>query len=662
MKKFKIKADFLPSGDQPEAIKQLSNNLIAGEKLQTLMGVTGSGKTYTMANIIEKVQKPTLIISHNKTLAAQLYREFKDFFPDNAVEYFVSYYDYYQPEAYVAARDLYIEKDASINDEIDKMRLAATSALMDRNDVIIVSSVSCIYGLGNPDDYKNLSVVLENGMQLDRDALIKQFINIQYNRDDNVLQRAAFRVRGDTIDLFPAYSNTGIRIEFWGDNIDKICRIDLINNSILEEVDKITIFPAKHFVTTKETLQNVIPRIREELNERIGYLRNEGKELEAKRLQSKTEYDLDMMAEIGYCKGIENYSRYFSNRKQGERPSTLIDFFPQDFLLFIDESHVTVPQIGGMFEGDRARKTSLIEYGFRLPSALDNRPLYFNEFESLINQAVFVTATPRDFERDNSSHIVEQIIRPTGLIDPEIIVKPTEGQIDDLLEQIEVVIEREQRILVTTLTKKMAEDLTRYLSEKGIRVRYLHSEIETLERVEILRDLRSGEFDVLVGINLLREGLDIPEVALVAIMDADKIGFLRSATSLIQTIGRAARNVMGKVIMYADKYSSAMQEAIEETNRRRKIQLEYNEKNNIKPKTIIKKVENILERKKELEIREEQFELEVLKKRFNFFNPDDRKQYLKILEKEMLESAKNLEFEKAAYLRDEIKNFKDKHE
>lgn len=655
MKKFRTSSDFEPAGDQPEAIKKLTESLKQNNKFQTLLGVTGSGKTYTMAKIIENIQKPTLIISHNKTLAAQLYREFKDFFPDNAVKYFVSYYDYYQPEAYVASKDLYIEKDSSINEEIDMMRLDATSALMDREDVIIIATVSCIYGLGNPDDYKELSIKLHTGQNISREELLKKLVGIQYSRDDAAFDRANFRVRGDTVDIFPAYSKTGIRVTFWGDEIEAVQRVDLINNKVTETVEKITIFPAKHFVTTKDILNRTIPQIKSDMETRVKELMDAGKELEARRLRSKTEYDLDMLLEIGYCKGVENYSRYFADRKEGDRPSTLLDFFPSDFLMFIDESHVTIPQIGGMYNGDRARKMSLVEYGFRLPSALDNRPLYFNEFESMINQVVLVTATPRDYEKEKSGdNIVEQIIRPTGLVDPEITVRPTEGQIDDLINEIHEVIKKNQRILVTTLTKKMSEDLTEYLLSRGMKVKYLHSEIETIERVEIIKGLRAGEFDVLVGINLLREGLDMPEVSLVAIMDADKIGFLRSATSLIQTIGRAARNVDGRVIMYADKESEAMKDAISETTRRRKIQIEHNEKNGIIPKTIVKKIEDILTRQKELEIKEEKEEISYIEKQYNFLDESSRKKYIKQIEKIMIESAKNLEFEKAALLRDEI--------
>lgn len=658
-REFKVVSGFAPAGDQDSAIEELSKNILNNMKYQTLLGVTGSGKTFTMAKVIEKVQKPTLIISHNKTLSAQLYREFKDFFPNNAVEYFVSYYDYYQPEAYVAKRDLYIEKDADINEEIDMMRLSATSALMEREDVIVVATVSCIYGLGNPDDYKELSIHIHKNLTLDRDEFIQKLVSVQYTRMDTIIERASFRVRGERVDIFPAYSKAGIRVEFFGDVIDGIYRIDLINNIIIEEIEKITIFPAKHFVTKQSVVNRVAPLIREELAQRMAEFTSEGRDLEAKRLQAKTEYDLEMLVEIGYCKGIENYSRYFSDRKKGERPSTMIDFFPKEFLLMVDESHVTIPQIGGMFEGDKSRKLSLVEYGFRLPSALDNRPLYFKEFEGLINQAVFVSATPREYELKKSGKIVEQLIRPTGLIDPEITVKPTEGQMDDLLNEIEKVVKNNERVLVTTLTKKFSEDLTEYLGDKGVRVRYLHSEIETIERVEILQGLRAGDFDVLVGINLLREGLDLPEVSLVAILDADKIGFLRSTTSLIQTIGRAARNVNGRVIMYADRVSDAMKEAISETDRRRKVQKEFNEKNGITPKSISKKVESMLERQKNLEVKEEKFEIELLKKRFNFLEAKDRGEFIKILEKEMLECAKNLEFEKAAVIRDEIKRTKE---
>ncbi len=659
MKQFKFVSDFLPSGDQGKAIDMISSNILNGMRMQTLKGVTGSGKTYTMAKVIEKIQKPTLIISHNKTLSAQLYREFKQFFPENGVEYFVSYYDYYQPEAYVPSRDLYIEKDSSINDEIDRMRLAATSALMERKDVVIIATVSCIYGLGNPEDYTDLSITINIGDDIDRELLIKRLVSIHYTRDDSIFERGSFRVRGDTIDIYTAYSKTAIRIELFGDSIEKISKFDPINNKTIDICDKVIIFPAKHFVTTKDIINRALPQIREDLEQRVKELKSQNKEIEAARLRSRTEYDLDMINEIGYCKGIENYSRYFSRRSNGERPSTLIDFFPSDFLLFIDESHVTIPQIGGMYEGDKSRKTTLIEYGFRLPSALDNRPLFFKEFESLINQAVFVSATPRDYEAVNSKDIVEQIIRPTGLVDPVIIVKNTLGQIDDLIDEIKNVTDRNERVLITTLTKKMAEDLTDYLNNRGIKVRYLHSEIETIERVEIIMDLRKGVFDVLVGINLLREGLDMPEVSLVAILDADKVGFLRSTTSLIQIIGRAARNINGRVIMYADKMSDSMKQAIEETNRRRDIQLEYNRINNITPVTIVKKIETILEREKSLETGITETDIKSLINSHNRFDPKSTKELINTLKKEMLEAAKNLEFEKAAYIRDvliEIEN------
>ena len=649
MKPFKIVSEYEPAGDQPQAIERIVNNLNNDMKYQTLLGVTGSGKTFTMAKVIERIQKPTLIVSHNKTLAAQLYREFKDFFPDNAVKYFVSYYDYYQPEAYVASKDLYIEKDSSINEEIDMMRLNATSALMDREDVIIIATVSCIYGLGNPDDYKNLSIRLKTGQHIQREQLLKDLVNIQYSRDDSAFERSNFRVRGDTVDIFPAYTKTGIRISMWGDEIEKLQRIDIVNNKAIETVENITIFPAKHFVTTKEVLNQTVPLIKAEMEERVGYLTGIGRELEARRLRSKTEYDIDMLLEIGYCKGVENYSRYFANRKEGERPSTLIDFFPKDFLMFIDESHVTVPQIGGMYNGDRARKTSLVEYGFRLPSALDNRPLFYSEFEGMINQVVFVTATPRDYERNSSKDTIEQIIRPTGLVDPEIEVRPTEGQIDDLIHEINLVIAKNQRVLITTLTKKMSEDLTEYLAGREIKVKYLHSEIETFERVEIIKGLRMGDFDVLVGINLLREGLDMPEVSLVAIMDADKIGFLRSATALIQTIGRAARNIDGRVIMYADRITGSMERALSEVKRRREYQIAMNKKYGITPKSISKPLrEKLVERNKELVT-------PILAIDTNCLTPMDKNKYIKDLKKEMILAAHDLNFELAAEIRDRIR-------
>ncbi len=655
MKKFEVHSNFDPSGDQAVAIEKLSSNLIKGMENQTLLGVTGSGKTFTMAKVIEKINKPTLIISHNKTLSAQLYREFCDFFPNNAVEYFVSYYDYYQPEAYVPSKDLYIEKDASINDEIDMMRLSATSSLLERNDVIVVATVSCIYGLGSPTTYRNMSINLEVGANYGREQLILDLVRILYERDDNIFDRSRFRVRGDIIDIFPAYVKTGIRVEFFGETIESIKRFDILNNSVTENINKITIFPAKHFVSGRDAILKVVPEIKKDLEVRVGELIKEGKDLEAKRLKTKIEYDIDMMLEVGYCKGIENYSRYFDGRKVGAKPSTLLNFFPKDFLLFIDESHVTIPQIGGMYEGDKARKSTLVEYGFRLSSALDNRPLFFEEFTAMLNQTVFVSATPREYELGKSGAIVEQIIRPTGLIDPEIIVKPTERQMDDLLNEISVVVDRGERVLVTTLTKRMAEDLADFLSQKGVNVRYLHSDIETIERVEILQELREGVIDVLIGINLLREGLDLPEVSLVAILDADKIGFLRSTTSLIQTIGRAARNVNGKVIMYADRFSDAMKVAITETKRRRALQRDYNEKHGITPKSIEKKLSVMLERQKKLEIQEEEHEMAEMKTKFNLLDTKAREEYVKILRKKMLEAAESLEFEKATVLRDEIR-------
>ncbi len=659
MRPFKVHSKFGPAGDQKAAIEKLSDQMLGGARYQTLKGVTGSGKTFTMANVIERIQKPTLIISHNKTLSAQLYREFKDFFPENAVEYFVSYYDYYQPEAYVASRDLYIEKDSAINDEIDRMRLSATSALMEREDVIIVATVSCIYGLGNPEDYTELSIRLNIDMKLERDELIKRLVSVHYIRDDSALiERGRFRVRGDTVDILPAYSKTGIRVEFFGETVESISKLDLMNNKRIESIEKIVIFPAKHFVTSQEIINRTVPVIREDLEKRVIELTDSGKHIEASRLRSRTEYDLDMILEVGYCKGIENYSRYFSRRKDGERPSTLMDFFPKDYILFIDESHVTVPQIGGMYEGDRSRKMSLVEYGFRLPSALDNRPLFYEEFDGMINQAIFVSATPREYEIERSARVVEQIIRPTGLIDPLIEVKPTEGQMDDLIDEIKTVVARNERVFITTITKKMSEDLTDYLNDRGIRVRYLHSEIETIERVEILMGLRQGDFDVLVGINLLREGLDVPEVSLVAILDADKVGFLRSATSLIQIIGRAARNVNGRVVMYADRRSEAMTQAINETNRRRERQIEYNKENNITPVTIVKKIETMLEREVELEVKEEKEHIDQLINNYNLFDPKSKAKFILKLKEEMLESAKNLEFEKAAYIRDLIAQHK----
>jgi excinuclease ABC subunit B len=612
-----------------------------------------------MAKIIEQVQQPTLVISHNKTLAAQLYREFSSFFPYNAVEYFVSYYDYYQPEAYVAKQDLYIEKDASINQEIDRMRLSATTSLLSRKDVIVVATVSCIYGIGNPNDYKDMRIELHSHSRSNYRDLLKKLISLQYERNDAVLERGNFRVRGDIIEVFLSYSKNALRIELFGDEVERIRSINPVTGEMLEELDSCIIYPAKYFVLPQERLKNAITNIRDELNFRHEELLTSGKLLEAERLKIRTEYDLEMLQEMGYCAGIENYSRHLSGRKGGERPAVLIDFFPQPFLTFIDEAHVTIPQIGGMYEGDRSRKQSLVDYGFRLPSALDNRPLYFKEFEDLLSRTIFVTATPQEFVLNKSNQVVEQLIRPTGLLDPEVEIRPTKGQIEDIYKEVCQRIKQGERSLITTLTKKMAEDLCDYLLELGLKVRYLHSEIETIERVEILKSLRSGECDVLVGINLLREGLDLPEVSFIAILDADKIGFLRSTVSLIQIIGRAARNVNGKVIMYADRISTAMQEALEETNRRRHIQAEYNKTHDITPKSISKAVQDILIRQRQEKQETEKFTLEMIKKNYNALIPKQRNAYLKILENEMLELAKNLEFERAAVIRDEIKKIKE---
>ena len=660
-KNFEVIADFQPNGDQPNAIEKLAEGILNKKEYQTLLGVTGSGKTFTMAKIIEKLQKPALVVSHNKTLSAQLYREFKEFLPNNAVEYFVSYYDYYQPEAYIPSRDLYIEKDSSINDEIDRLRLSATSALMDRKDVVIVASVSCIYGLGSPEDYKELILFLKIGMEENQRSILKRLIEMQYERNDTDFSRSTFRVRGDCLEIHPAYAKDIIRIDFFGDEIEAITRLEAVSGKKIEELERILIYPAKHFVIGKEKLNRSLKNIEAELATQVAKLKNESKELEAHRLHSRTLYDLEMIREIGYCSGIENYSRHLANRPAGSRPATLLDYFPDDFVLFIDESHVTISQIQAMYNGDRSRKQNLVDFGFRLPSALDNRPLKFDEFWKLIPQTVFVSATPGDFEIEKSEQIVEQLIRPTGLLDPEIEVRPSIGQIDDLLSEIRIRAEKNERVLVTTLTKKMSEDVSEYLQEQGVKVRYLHSEIETIERVEILRDLRIGKFDVLVGVNLLREGLDLPEVSLVAILDADKVGFLRSERSLIQTAGRAARNVYGKVIMYADKISNAMQAAINETNRRRKYQLEYNKKNNITPKTIKKNITDILERvfdDKEEEIKEEENTVDKIKDKYNLKIIEDQRAFLKELENKMYKAADKLDFEKAANLRDEFQKCK----
>ncbi|MFP4301129.1 MAG: excinuclease ABC subunit UvrB [Spirochaetaceae bacterium] len=658
MGEFRIASEYEPAGDQGRAIELLSKGLEEGHRYQTLKGVTGSGKTFTMAKIIEKVQLPTLVISHNKTLAAQLYREFKSFFPENAVEYFVSYYDYYQPEAYVASRDLYIEKDASINDEIDRLRLSATTSLLERRDVIVVATVSCIYGLGSPREYRDMRVRFDRGATMDIADVRRKLISLQYERNDDILQRGRFRIKGDVMELFPAYLEEAYRVEFDFDEVASIKAIDPLNGTVREELSVLFVYPAKHFVMPENQMLPALEGIREELDRRYEELLERNKLVEAQRLKSRTEYDLEMMEEMGYCSGIENYSRHLSGRAAGERPAVLLDYFPEEYLMFIDESHVTVPQVRGMYAGDRSRKESLVDYGFRLPSALDNRPLVYEEFEGLIDQCIFVSATPSNEEGAKSAQIVEQIIRPTGLVDPEIVVRPTSGQIDDLYDEIRERIKQDERVLVTTLTKKMAEDLTDYLSNMGLRVRYLHSEIETIERVELLRDLRGGVFDVLVGINLLREGLDLPEVSLIGILDADKIGFLRSATSLIQTIGRAARNVNGKVIMYADRISEAMAAAIDETERRRAIQLEYNEKHGITPRSVRKAVHDILIRQKEEKREDEKRSIEIIKGSYNILVPSERKKLIRKLEQEMLEHAKNLEFEQAAVLRDEVEELK----
>lgn len=637
-----------PTGDQPEAIKQLSEGIKNSERFQTLLGVTGSGKTFTIAKVIEQVQKPTLVLAHNKTLAAQLYSEFKEFFPDNSVEYFVSYYDYYQPEAYIPATDTFIEKDSMINDEIDKLRHSATMALFEKRDVIIVASVSCIYGLGDPEDYTEMVVSLRPGMVKNMDEVIKKLVEMQYERNDINFIRGKFRVRGDVLEVFPSsQSENAIRVEFFGDEVERITEINVLTGEIIGERSHIAFYPNSHYVTTSEKMRRAIGEIQRELDERVEYFKSEGKLLEAQRILQRTNYDIEMLNEIGFCQGIENYSRVISGRKPGTAPYTLIDYFPDDFLLVVDESHVTLPQVRGMYNGDRARKTSLVEYGFRLPCAYDNRPLNFEEFESKINQAVFVSATPGEYEKQHSKKIVEQVIRPTGLIDPPVIVRPVKGQVDDLYSEINLAVEKHGRVLVTTLTKKMAEDLTSYLENLGVKVRYLHSEIDTLERVEIIRSLRMGEFDVLVGINLLREGLDIPEVTLVAILDADKEGFLRSETSLIQTIGRAARNVDGKVIMYADTITGSMRVAISETERRRKIQSDYNKKHNITPKSVKKDIGASIEVTKRVD--EE--------KKSKDKNIDVQAEILR-LTNEMQLAAHDLQFEHAAKLRDEIKRLK----
>ena len=649
MPKFEVVSEYQPSGDQPQAIAALAEGIENGLKEQVLLGVTGSGKTFTMAKVIEQVQRPTLVLAHNKTLAAQLCAEFKEFFPNNAVEYFVSYYDYYQPEAYIPHTDTYIAKDASTNDEIDRLRLSATCALLERRDVIVVSSVSCIYGLGEPDDFANLVVSLRVGAEWDRDELLRRLVEIRYERNDIAFERNMFRVRGDTVEIYPAYyKDHAIRVEFFGDEIDRISDFNPVTGSVNRVLNHVAIYPASHYVTTKDKMDKAILEIRQELEDQVKYFTDNNQLVEAQRLRQRTEYDMEMMAELGYCSGIENYSRIISDRPAGSAPMTLLDFFPDDFLLFVDESHVTLPQVRAMYNGDHARKDSLVKYGFRLPCAYDNRPLKFEEFEERIGQAVFVSATPGPYERERADQVVEQVIRPTGLLDPRVEVRPVTGQIDDLMDEIRARAARDERVLVTTLTKKMAEDLTEYLKNAGIRVRYMHSDVQTIERMEIIRSLRLGEFDVLVGINLLREGLDLPEVSLVAILDADKEGFLRSETSLIQTIGRAARNADGLVIMYADEITPSMRAAIDETERRRSIQDAYNQEHGIVPKTIIKGVREILEISKTAE----EDTLRAHKKRK--LTEQERAAEIAKLEKEMREASKMLEFEYAAVLRDRI--------
>lgn len=657
MPDFKIVADIKPTGDQPTAIEALVEGLERGEKMQTLLGVTGSGKTFTMANIVERLNRPTLVLAHNKTLAAQLYAEFKEFFPHNAVEYFVSYYDYYQPEAYVARTDTFIEKDSDINEEIDKLRHAATRSLLTRRDTLIVASVSCIYGLGSPEEYQNTVVDLRKGGQFRRDRVVRHLVDIQYDRNDMNFVRGTFRVRGDTLEVFPAYEEIAVRIEFFGDEIERIVEVDPLTGELLVERDEIAIFPARHFVTNADKLAAAIADIQEELAERLQELEKQNKLLEAQRLKQRTMYDLEMLQETGFCAGVENYSMHLSRRRFGEQPSTLLDYFPNDFMMFIDESHQSLPQVRGMYGGDRSRKDVLVEHGFRLPSARENRPLTFTEFEGMLNQVVFVSATPGPYEAEHATSVVEQIIRPTGLVDPPISVRPTKGQIDDLLAELNLRIGRGERALVTTLTKRMAEDLSDYLKEMGVRTHYLHSEIDTFERIEILRDLRLGVYDVVVGINLLREGLDLPEVSLVAILDADKEGYLRSEGSLIQTIGRAARHVDGSVIMYADTMTRSMKAAIDETYRRRAIQIRYNEEHSITPRGIVKQVRDLTERVRAAAEERETYDAGAKTSKDGIIAQmprDELARMIKDLEAQMKTSARNLEFEKAALLRDQI--------
>ena len=658
MRPFEVVSPFQPAGDQGEAIKALADGIKGGDQHQTLQGVTGSGKTFTMAKIIEAVQMPTLIVSHNKTLAAQLFREFKGFFPHNAVEYFVSYYDYYQPEAYVASRDLYIEKDASINDEIERMRLSAARSLMEREDVIIVATVSCIYGMVTPEVYRKMTSTFSRGEVVDVESLIRRFVELQYERNDAVLERGRFRRRGDTLEIFPAYMEEAYRVDLDWDRVERIRRFNPVSGEMLEELDRALIYPAKQFVMPADMVQNAMGAIRQELADRLEFFKAEGKIMEAERLKTRVEYDIEMLTEMGYCPGIENYSALLAGRKPGESPDTLIDYLPTEHLTFIDESHVTLPQIGAMYAGDRVRKQSLVDYGFRLPCALDNRPLRYDEFVDRLDKTVYVSATPGKVETEQSTRVVQQLIRPTGLLDPEIEVRPSEGQMEDIYGEVQKRIKARERSLILTLTKKMAEDLTDYLSGLGLKVRYIHSEVETIERVEILTQLRQGEFDILVGINLLREGIDLPEVSFIAILDADKIGFLRSLTSLVQIIGRAARNAAGKVIMYADRMSEAMEKAIAETARRREIQIAYNEKHGITPSTVKKAIADILIRHSEEAGDAAAASIEMLKKSYNVLVPDQRKKLVKALESEMLEHAKKLEFEQAAAIRDEIERIK----